>query len=49
MGPYLHGVERQVTGDLKLLHEHLLLHVVDADELGLSSRQHRLPVRRVAQ
>lgn len=46
---YLHGVKGQVAGDLKLLHEHLLLDVVDADELGLTSRQDRLAVRRVTQ
>lgn len=47
--PYLHGIEGQVARDLKLLHEHLLLDVVDADKLGLASCQNRLPVRRVAQ
>lgn len=47
--PYLHAIEGQVAGDLKLLREHLLLDVVDADEFGLSSCQDRLPVRRVAQ
>jgi len=46
---YLHGIERQVAGDLELLHEHLLLDVVDADKLRLASCQNRLPVRRVAQ
>lgn len=47
--PYLHGIEGQVAGDLKLLHEHLLLDVVDADKLGLTSCQDRLPVRGVTQ
>lgn len=46
---YLHGIKGQVTGDLKLLHEHLLFDVVDADKLGLASSQNWLPIRRVAQ
>lgn len=47
--PHLHGVEGQVAGDLELLHEHLLLDVVNADELGLASCQDGLPVGRVTQ
>lgn len=45
----LHSIEGQVGGDLKLLHQHLFLDVVDADELGLTSGQDRLTVGRVAQ
>lgn len=47
--PYLHGIEGQVAWDLKLLHEHLLLDVVDADKLRLASCQDGLPVCWVTQ
>lgn len=47
--PHLHGVQRQVAGNLKLLPEDLLLDVIDAHELGHPSCQDALAVRRVAQ
>lgn len=46
---YLHSIEGQVAGDFKLLHQHLLFHIVDAHKLGLSSCQNRLTICRVAQ
>lgn len=33
---YLHGIEGQVAGDLKLLHQDLLLDIVDADKFRLA-------------
>lgn len=47
--PHLHGIKRQVAGDFKLLHEQLLLDVVNADKLGRTSSQDCLPIGRVTQ
>lgn len=47
--PHLHGIQRQVARDLKLLPENLLLDVVDAHELGHPPCQDALAVRRVAE
>lgn len=46
---HLHGVQRQVAGNLELLPENLLPDVIDAHELGHPSRQDALAVRGVAQ
>lgn len=45
----LHGIKRQVGGDLKLLNQQLLSDVVDADKPGQAPSQDGLAVSRVTQ
>ena len=46
---YLHAIQGVVAADLKLLHQQLVLHRVDADILGQATRQDDLAIRTVAQ
>lgn len=46
---YLHGIQRQVAGKLKPLHQDLFPDVIKAHKLGHASCQNVLPIRRVAQ
>lgn len=46
---YLHAIQGVVAADLKLLHQQLVFHGVDADILGEATRQDDLAIRAVAQ